>query len=100
MLEIKKIFDPNKVVILSINVINVKGQARAEVKRYKMDYTVLSGRGKKITSHYKVKKLPHLFIIDKNGVIRSSKRFLPGNDIKKVLNNLLNETKNEEQKGN
>lgn len=65
-----------------------------------MDYTVLSGRKERITSLYKVKKLPHLFIIDEKGIIRSSERFLVAKDIQKVIDKLLNQTENKAQKGN
>ena len=89
MLKIKKQYEPNNVVILSINVINKKGRTVAEVKKYKMDYTVLLGRDTQITSEYKVNKLPHLFIIGKDGVIYTSKRFLKADKIKTVIDNLL-----------
>jgi len=61
-----------------------------------MDYTVLSGRGKGITSKYKITKLPHLFIIDEKGVIHTSKRFLPAEGIRAVLDELLKEPKKPE----
>jgi hypothetical protein len=88
-LNIKKEYDPEKVVILSINVINQEGQTKAEVKKYNMDYTVLLGRGQELTSLYKIKKLPHLFILDQQGVIQSSERYLKTEEIKKVLDRLL-----------
>ncbi len=93
MLNIKKAYDPDKVVILSINVINQKGQTEAEVKKYNMDYTVLLGRGFELTSLYKIKKLPHLFILDQKGVIQSSERFLKTEEIKEVLDRIITEEK-------
>ena len=89
LLKIKKQYDADKVVILSINVINKKGQVKAEVKKYNMDYTILLGRGAKITSEYKIKKLPHLFIINQKGVIHTSKRFLKADKIKEALDSIL-----------
>jgi hypothetical protein len=91
LLEIKQQFPPDKVVILSINVINQAGQTQAEVEKYKMDYTVLLGRDQNITADYKITKLPHLFIIDKKGSIRASERFLKADKIKTVLERLLKE---------
>lgn len=88
-MNIKKEYDPKKVIILSINVINQKGQTEAEVKKYNMDYTVLLGRGFELTSLYKIKKLPHLFILDQQGVIQASERFLKTDEIKQVLDRLL-----------
>ena len=89
LLEIKKQYDPEKVVILSINVLDQEGQVKAEVEKYKMDYTVLVGRDMKTTEHYKVKKLPHLVIINKEGIIHTSKRFLKADKIKEALDSLL-----------
>lgn len=94
MLNIKKAYDSEKVVILSINVINQKGQTEAEVKKYNMDYTVLLGRGHELTSLYKIKKLPHLIILDQQGVIQSTERFLKTEEIKQVLDRILGKVKN------
>ena len=69
--------------------INQKGQTEAEVKKYNMDYTVLLGRGHELTSLYKIKKLPHLFILDQQGVIQASERFLNTEEIKQVLDRIL-----------
>jgi hypothetical protein len=54
-----------------------------------MDYTVLIGRGFELTSLYKIKKLPHLIILDQEGVIQSSERFLKTEEIQQVLDRLL-----------
>lgn len=69
--------------------LNQKGQTEAEVKKYNMDFTVLLGRGAELTSLYKIKKLPHLFILDQQGVIRASQRFLKTEEIKAVLDGIL-----------
>lgn len=53
-----------------------------------MDYTVLLGRGFELTSLYKIKKLPHLIILDQKGIIQSSERFLKTEEIKQVLDRL------------
>lgn len=63
-----------------------------------MDYTVLLGRGHELTSLYKIKKLPHLFILDQQGVIQSSKRFLKIEDIKLVLDRLMAKENDKEEK--
>lgn len=88
-MNIKKAYASEKVVVLSINVINQKGQTEAEVKKYNMDFTVLLGRGSELTSLYKIKKLPHLFILDQQGVIRASERFLKTEEIKTILDEIL-----------
>jgi len=54
-----------------------------------MDYTVLIGRGAKLTKTYKIKKLPHLFILDEQGIIKSSKRFLKTEEIKVILDEMM-----------
>jgi hypothetical protein len=60
-----------------------------------MNYTVLLGRGHGLTSLYKIKKLPHLFILDQQGTIQSSERFLKTEDIKQILDRLLEKKKEE-----
>ena len=74
--------------------INQKGQTEAEVKKYNMDYPVLLGRGFELTSLYKIKKLPHLLILDQQGVIQSSERFLKTEEIKQILDRILAGEKN------
>ena len=59
-----------------------------------MDFTVLLGRGHELTSLYKIKKLPHLFILDQQGVIQASERFLKTDEIKQVLDRILAKEKN------
>ena len=78
-------------MILSINVLDKKGRVEAEVEKYEMNYTVLVGRGENLTSEYKIKKLPHLFILDQKGVIYTSERFLKEEEIIKVLDKLIDE---------
>ena len=62
-----------------------------------MDYTVLLGRGHELTSLYKIKKLPHLFILDQKGAIQSTERFLKTEEIKQVLDRLLTNENNEKE---
>ena len=56
-----------------------------------MDYTVLTGRGHKLARVHKIKKLPHLFILDPEGVIHTSEPSLKAEDIKKQLDSLFAE---------
>ncbi|GEM_PF-1473875 len=72
-----------------MNAINPAGQAKAEAKRYKIEFPVLVCRRTKLVRDYEVTKLPHLFIIDSEGVIQSSELFLKEKDIEKVLDDLL-----------
>jgi hypothetical protein len=90
LLKVQEKYGSEKVVILSINVLNKKGRVKAEVKKYKMNYTVLVGRGKNLTSEYEIKKLPHLFILDPQGIIHTSERFLKKEKIMEALEELLN----------
>jgi hypothetical protein len=96
-LEIQEQYDPEKVTILSINVLNRKGQTEDEVEKYNMNYTVLFGRGAELTKKYEIKKLPHLFILDGNGTIISSERFLKADEIKAILDNLIGAEENKEK---
>ncbi len=88
-MEIKKQYKEDELVILSINVLNRKGRVVSEVKKYKMDYTIMVGRGEKLTQTYQIKKLPHLFILDREGIIHTSERYLKEDDIKKRLDDLF-----------
>jgi hypothetical protein len=72
-----------------LNAINPAGQAAAEAERYKITFPVLVCRQTGVVRDYEVTKLPHLYIIDQNGMIQASELFLKAEDIKKVLDNLL-----------
>jgi len=65
-----------------------------------MNYTVLLGRGHELTSLYKITKLPHVFILDQQGAIQSSKRFLKTEDINQILDRLLERENKKEEKVN
>ncbi|MBC8204910.1 MAG: redoxin domain-containing protein [FCB group bacterium] len=71
--------------ILSINAINPAKKAMAEVKKYKMDFQVLEGRGSGITKEYQVSKLPLLVIIDKDGIIRTYTMYLKYDELKEAV---------------
>lgn len=88
-MEISKQYPENKVKILSVNAINPAQQAAAEAKRYEIPYPILVCQGTGVIRQYEVTKLPYLFIIDANGVIRESKLFLEADKIKMVLDGLL-----------
>jgi len=100
LLKVQEKYNPEKVIILSINVLNKKGRVEAEVEKYKMNYTVLVGRGKNLTSDYEIKKLPHLFILDRRGIIHTSERFMKDEEIMKALDELLQEEEKTELEGN
>lgn len=72
-----------------MNAINPAGQAKAEAKRYKIKFPVLICRRTNLMRDYEVTKLPHLFIIDSEGVIQSSELFLKEKNIQKVLDTLF-----------
>jgi peroxiredoxin len=74
-----------------LNAINPAGQAGAEAKRYGIRFPVLVCRDSGVVRDYKVTKLPHLFIVDHEGIIRESKLFLKEKKIKEILNRLIEE---------
>jgi hypothetical protein len=80
-------------------VLNKKGRVAAEVEKYKMDYTVLVGRGENLAKDYKIKKLPHLFILNPKGIIHTSERFLKSEKIMEALNHILRKKKKTEVQG-
>jgi len=72
-----------------MNAINPAKQAEADAKLYEIPFDVLLCRNTGIIRDYEISKLPHIFIIDGQGVIRESKFFLKTEDIKIVLDRLL-----------
>lgn len=74
-----------------MNSINPAPQAAAEAKRYEIQFPVLVCRETGVVRDYQISKLPHLIIIDKKGVIRTSTTFLKTDDIKKVVDELIKE---------
>lgn len=74
-----------------MNAINPAAQAAAEAKRYEIDFPVLICRESGVVRDYEVTKLPQLFIIDQQGIVRESKLFLKSEDIKVIIDGLLAE---------
>ena len=74
-----------------MNAINPAQQAAGEAKRYEIPYDVLLCRESGVVRDYQVTKLPHLFIIDAQGVVRESQLFLKGEKIQEILDKLLAE---------
>ena len=92
--HLKKIaekYPEEQVKILSLNAINPSKQVAAEAKRYKIPFPVLVCRETGVVRDYQITKLPHLFIIDQEGVIRESSLFLKTEKIEEVVDNLLAE---------
>jgi len=58
------------VVILSINIQESKGTVAAFAQAYKINWTILLDVNGNIASKYKIKYIPTLIIIDKNGCIK------------------------------
>ena len=61
---------------MAVNVIHPPKRALAETKKYEQSYQVLTGKGSGIAKDYKVRKLPLLVIIDKDGIVRESTMYL------------------------
>ncbi|TKJ40762.1 hypothetical protein CEE37_07295 [candidate division LCP-89 bacterium B3_LCP] len=92
MPHLKKIaesYPEEQVKILSMNAINPSKQAAAEAKRYKIEFPTLICRQTGVARDYKITKLPHLVIIDQEGIVQGSKLFLKTDKIKEILDTLL-----------
>ena len=76
-----------------MNAINPSQQAEVEAKRYDIEFPVLVCRETGVVRDYRVTKLPHLFIIDRQGDIQESKLFLKMEQIKEEIDTLLAEQK-------
>ena len=90
-MKIAEEYPEEQVKILSLNAINPAKQAAAEAKRYHVEFPVLICRGTGIIRDYKVTKLPHIFIIDDDGIIQGSKLFLKKENIREIIDGLLAE---------
>ena len=76
------------VQILSINPINPKGKVASDAKRYELPYPVLAGRNSDIVRLFKLKTLPQLVIIDREGTIVFYKTFAASEEILGILNRI------------
>ena len=89
MQKIAAQYSEEQVKILSLNAINPAEQAAGEANRYEIEFPVLICRQTGVVRDYEVTKLPHIIIIDQEGIIRASKLFLKTDAIKEVLDDLL-----------
>jgi len=74
-----------------MNAINPVGQAKAEAEHYKIEFPTLICRETGIVQKYKITKLPHLIILDPEGIVRSSELFLKADEMKVILDDLISE---------
>lgn len=72
-----------------MNAINPREQAAADAECNGINFPVLACRETSVVRDYEVTKLPQLFIIDGNGVIRESTLFLKAEQIQETIENLL-----------
>ncbi|MBT3232185.1 MAG: redoxin domain-containing protein [Calditrichaeota bacterium] len=79
------------VKFVSVNTRDPKGQVKAEIKRYKINYPVHLGRGQKITEKFKVMKLPRLILIKSDGTIYKDVMFMKAKELKAEIDMLLAE---------
>lgn len=78
---------------VSINTVNPMPQVFAEVKRYEMDYPVYSGYRQDINRSFRVRKLPRLIFVKKDGTVHKDVEFMRSEEIIKEINNLLKDAK-------
>ncbi len=58
-----------------------------------MPYPILIGRRTRVTRDFKVTMLPYIYIVDQKGKIKEANIFLQEEDIRKVIDGLLEKTK-------
>jgi len=90
-------YEGKPVKFISVNTRDPKGQVKAEIKRYKIDYPVHLGRGQKITEKFKVMKLPRLILIQSDGTIYKDVMFLKAKELKADIDKLLEEAATPEE---
>ena len=96
--KVAEVYPDSLVQILSVNPINRKGKVEADAKKYKLGYPVLIGRDSDIIKDYKIKALPKVILIDKQGKIILSEKFIPFEKIQEVLKPLLQKLEEEDKK--
>ena len=78
-------YEDRDVQILSINAIDREGKVESDAELFQLLYPVLVGRDSDIVSQYKIRGLPRLFIIDREGKVVLYKKFAPYEDIAEIL---------------
>jgi hypothetical protein len=86
-----KQFQNQPISWISVNTINPKEQADAEIKRYNIDFPVFYGRGQDINKNFKVKKLPRLVLIKADSTVDQDVLFLKADELKVELQRMLKE---------
>ncbi|MFH0766327.1 MAG: TlpA disulfide reductase family protein [Calditrichota bacterium] len=89
--EMIKQFPDQPISWISVNTINPKKQADAEIKRYNIDFPVFYGRGQDMNKNFKVKKLPRLILIKEDGTVDQDVLFLKADELKVELERMLKE---------
>jgi len=78
--------------IIGINVQDSQKRVEREVNKLDLPYPNLIGRGSSIAKDFKVKTLPYLYIIDKEGIVDYGEIFVQFDFMKDIVSDLT-ETK-------
>jgi len=68
---------------------NPDGMVDAEIKKYKMEYSVFYGRGQNINRDFKVDKLPRLIFVKDDSTIVKDVIFLKTEEIRGEIEGML-----------
>jgi len=81
------------VQVIGVNGTDKLDQVKKDLKSRPTPYPHVIGRGTSIMRDYKVPMMPYLYFIDRKGRIDSSTMFLQYDDIKEIIDYLINSLK-------
>ncbi|MDP8229059.1 MAG: TlpA disulfide reductase family protein [Candidatus Electryoneaceae bacterium] len=91
LIKVQRRMTDMPVNFISINTRDPHGQAKAEIKKYKMKYDVFYGRGENINRDFKVAKLPRLILVRPDGTIYKDVLFMKAPVLQREIEQLLEE---------
>ena len=81
-------FPDSVLQIIGINIQDSPKRVEREVNKLDLPYPNLIGRGSSIAKDFKIKTLPYLYIIDKEGVVDYGEIFVQFDFMKDIISDL------------
>ena len=97
MLDIYDEYQGKPVQILSVNAINPAGRVEADAAMFEVPFPVLVGRETSIITDYGLSRLPQILIIDFEGNVVLSERYVEYETIVESIDTLIQKWKNSKE---
>jgi len=75
--------------VVGVNLRESRNSVKVFANENKLSFTVLLDEKGAVGSLYKVKYIPRIFILDKNGEVKFTSHYLPAAEIEKEINKIL-----------